>query len=698
MKRPVNLLVTLSAIAVLLLAPFVPTGRASADPLGTITRYSMPGGAPQPYDIVAGLDGNMWLTEYNASRVASVTMSGAITEYTLPSGYTRPKFITTGPNGSVWFTATGGVNMYAMGEITATGIIMHDLLDPPDRVEKPGVTDILFAPTSMAFGGGYFWLSYGPSRYIAQVDTSGGVTFSEVSRAYSSPTYNSRYHAGTVAYDNHEGGGVWFMGSFDIPGGGTSDWLEKIAPNGSRTIVPRSSYVSGRKPLSIDSSGTFWVAGSNPGDQLLRITRDGVMNTIAVSQTGEYPRNITFGPDRMIWATIGKTPNDGSGNRIIRVNPITHEVSRWTITTFGTTSGPRGIAIGPDMNVWFVENSAHRVSRIGIGSSPTDDVDGDGLNLSGEFTQQTTDTDIDTDDDGISDYVESVQFMGRDATFCNQVTSYCEYPNPVRKDLYVEIDWMVEPGANGLDMQPASSHVAQIEIALSDQGIRPHLDTGQLGGGNEAPYYSNVNFEPDTNNDHDFYDFKNGNGILSPQFDSANRYGIWRYQLLVPFSENNSSLGGQAYPGDDDSIIAYESLLNRAANDGTDFDLLLPRTMLHELGHNLCLTNGSSTYTGQSASCVFAGIDQAFSFDYVSAMNYNQQELVDYSHGHNGSEDHDDWSAVMSGIDDFAHQELGEGVAHSRVGGANYKKDPGRILKDPRAKKSHNNYRKPVRD
>jgi hypothetical protein len=51
--------------------------------------------------ITAGPDGNLWVTEFNASKIGRLTPSGTITEFSVPS---TPTAITAGADGSLWFT------------------------------------------------------------------------------------------------------------------------------------------------------------------------------------------------------------------------------------------------------------------------------------------------------------------------------------------------------------------------------------------------------------------------------------------------------------------------------------------------------------------------------------------------------------------------------------------------------------------
>jgi len=314
-----------------------------------------------------------------------------------------------------------------------------------------------------------------------------------------------------------------------------------------------------------------------------------------------------------------------------------------------------GLAAGTGGDMWFTEYNTGKIAKIGNGVT---DSDSDGLSAAQETAQGTSDSNPDSDSDGLSDLVESTSFNKRSLVFCSNDGTTCSYPGPTQKDIYIEADWMVKAGTGGYSMQPDSTQVSDIESAFSNRSINIHIDTGQLDGGNQVAYNAGISFTPVAGTI-DFYDYKLGGDGISSQFNS-NRNHIYHYALLGYNYSNSPGSSGVSYAGDDDSFISYG--LVKETFSYSSLDTAIAGTMIHELGHNLCLTGlngGVPVYTGQPASCRFSGVDTSAGSSYPSAMNYDYQlTTVDYSTGANPSGDHDDWAAIRP--QDFTNSTAGD--------------------------------------
>ena len=69
-----------------------------------VTGPTFPTGVPQKYTVVAGPDGNLWVTDPANNSIDRVTTSGAATAFSIPTPAADPFDIIVGPDGNLWFT------------------------------------------------------------------------------------------------------------------------------------------------------------------------------------------------------------------------------------------------------------------------------------------------------------------------------------------------------------------------------------------------------------------------------------------------------------------------------------------------------------------------------------------------------------------------------------------------------------------
>ena len=254
--------------------------------------------------------------------------------------------------------------------------------------------------------------------------------------------------------------------------------------------------------------------------------------------------------------------------------------------------------------------------------------DDDELSLLQELQQGTSDNNIDSDGDGISDYKESIWFEDRDEVFCDtSATPYvCAYPNPTVKDIYIEIDWMENSSRS---FQPNSTQISGVMAGLGDYGYNVHVDAGEYGGGNALPYITNLPFMPD-GVEIDYFDLKDGDVSTSTLVNfNPKRKAIWRYLISGYNYSENSTSSGAAFIGGGDIFVSYGYIQDNQPLFGyTAIDTAIAGTVVHETGHSLCLSQ-TQQYSYQSMECRFSGIDTQSLF-YDGVMNYNLQMLITY--------------------------------------------------------------------
>lgn len=351
------------------------------------------------------------------------------------------------------------------------------------------------------------------------------------------------------------------------------------------------------------------------------------------------------------WGYMAATPVTNSV--ILQIQSCSGNPSLY-VSQYGTPayiSTPDGTVANFLYNGEVVYPQGYEGELVSVSNPNNVDDDSDGLKWSQEMLEGTLDTSKDTDDDGLSDYIESQWYPDRQTVFCG---TSCVYPNPTKKDLYVEIDWM----KNGTRIiKPSTTQLTKVEEAFADQDITVHFDTGQYGGGNELPTYTQDLSFYRTSTATDFYDYKYGNSSITANFDT-DRYKIWHYVITGYRYTQNLNSSGASYVGDDDTFISLGKLED---DQGSSADNAIAGTLLHELGHSVCLSD-TQQYPTQPTGCVYAGIDtedDPVYSSYHSVMNYDYQfsSLVNLSNGTGTPEDHDDWSAVAEGMGDFVNSD-----------------------------------------
>lgn len=303
-----------------------------------------------------------------------------------------------------------------------------------------------------------------------------------------------------------------------------------------------------------------------------------------------------------------------------------------------------------------------------VPSDTSGDSDNDGLTLAQESAMGTSDAQKDTDHDGLKDNMESAWNSNRENIFCDMSAAphVCAYPDPLIKDIYVEIDWMKD-AVSSKEYKPTSTQMGLVAGMYAAQGINFHADIGQYGGGHELPSYVQYLHRDSVGSVPDYADYKLGGDGVSSNF-ATNRFGIWHY---IIYGNRYATEDGESGSSGWAEILGSDSFISGGVVDDdsrvTDGDRAVANTITHELGHNFCLSS-ERVYLEQPAECVFSGIDNhdtSSSFynlsSYSSVMNYRYQltdrddlGVVKYSDGTNGSGDHDDWTAVKGGLGGFA--------------------------------------------
>jgi len=328
-------------IAALLLALSFATGARAAT-----TEYPVPTPESFPLGIAAAPDGQLWITEYAANRLARVAVDGTVTEFpALPSPGAGPGALTAGPDGALWFTEAP---LNRIGRMTLDGTVSEfDVL----TAGHPG-------PQSIAAGAdGNLWFTQPGANRIGRITPAGVVTEFPLPQPGSGPR-------GIAAGPD---GALWFT-EYD------GNRIGRITTAGE--ITEYTLPTADSRPLGIapGPDGNVWFTEYR-GNRIGRIAIDGTITELRPLELPDSrPVAITAGADGAMWFT------EEEGNRIGRatVGGVVTESSPLA----QAHSFPNRIVAGPDGNLWFTESGANAVARTTLDVPP--------LVTTGDATEVTT--------------------------------------------------------------------------------------------------------------------------------------------------------------------------------------------------------------------------------------------------------------------------------------------------------------------
>ncbi len=277
-----------------------------------------------PQGIAPGPDGNLWVAQWESTKISKITPSGGITEYTLPSSFECPGYITTGPakENALWFT-DGCAN--EIGKITTSGTTTAYKV--PLGSEPQGIT--------VGPDGNLWFANYGTSK-IVKMTTSGSVV------EYKLPS-GSRPEEIVTGPD----GNLWFT---EFVG----NKVGKITIAGAITeyALPANSA-----PTSIAAGpgkeNALWFVDQETS-KIGKISTTGAITEYSLPAKSA-PKWIAAGPEGNLWFTDNATS---------KVGKIT---TSGTITEYSLPAGsePLGITAGPasEKEMWFTEPGTSKVGK-----------------------------------------------------------------------------------------------------------------------------------------------------------------------------------------------------------------------------------------------------------------------------------------------------------------------------------------------
>ncbi len=292
-------------------------------------------------NLIANGPNSIVFAEPNINRVGMMTTSGVLSQWVLPTSNAGPIGIAwdgTTP-GTLWFTESNA------GLIGRLNLSTHVISEFPVPTGDATPISIVFDPANNLC---YFTATGREGAFIDSINSSGVIT------EYLQP---NAYFPGRVIVGGD--GNIWAE---------TSGQLLKMTPTGTFLVSPPTTGPLGtglaNGPI-VSGQPTIWYAS---GSQVSYVTADGT------TAQGTYVEPISFGSiqgltqgtGNTMYFTIGSGQYGGMGdaNKVAKV-----VVTGTTIGGFldqsivHEDSSPTGITLGPDGNVWWLEQNPGSLGR-----------------------------------------------------------------------------------------------------------------------------------------------------------------------------------------------------------------------------------------------------------------------------------------------------------------------------------------------
>jgi virginiamycin B lyase len=293
-----------------------------------------------PYNIIAGPDGNLWVTEVYANSIARLTVDWQRDSFPLPDAR-RVQGIASGPDGNVWFAAA--VNQTdpnsAIGRITPDGQIAEFALPSTNR----------WPSTVTAGPDGNIWFADPSGDAIGSIGVDGVLR----SNTFLTGTGDWRDQPSSLAVGAD--GNLWFD---EISRFG------RLTPAGAVTFYPLSngaaSVTNSALVLLSGPDGALWSNGPQIGPlrRVLLPDAEGAQPKVdnffpqGYANTGVGFGALAVGPDGNIWYSHGFNVGCTTGTGLF------HDIR---IPSGGAAFA---MALGPDGALWFTEPQSDQIGRI----------------------------------------------------------------------------------------------------------------------------------------------------------------------------------------------------------------------------------------------------------------------------------------------------------------------------------------------
>ena len=318
--------------------------------IAPLAAYTMPAEVPFGSNayiggITTGPDNNVWVTEFDAAKIARVTENGTVTEFPLLAAGAGPGIITTGPDGNLWFT---DYNLSSIWRITTAGTITQFPLPPPFTTTPSNLNGIAPGPD------GNIWFVDGDADVVGVMSTSGTLL-----KTYQIPTpnpYNPLTFSGYATFITAgPDGNMWFVEE-------AASKIGRIAlPSGTITEFSTPTPNCVPKNLVVGADGNMWFPERDCG-QIARITPSGVITEFQVTTAPAsiLLRRITSTPDGNLWFIQAAHAPPWTQSEVGEMNTAGVGTNLWSFPN----GWPQGLATGPDGSPWFTDEANDTVVRL----------------------------------------------------------------------------------------------------------------------------------------------------------------------------------------------------------------------------------------------------------------------------------------------------------------------------------------------
>lgn len=277
--------------------------------------------------IVAGPDGNVWLTVGGGNDVAKVTPSGQVEEFDLP-GISGTNGIAAGPDGNLWVPTINAVTRFAPGDPVGSAQTFTVNLINNDGQIVTGPDGLLWVASqnsvvrfSAANPEGAQAVTLEGELAPKDIEVAGPlVVVADQSGGNRVVTFST---AGTQKDFTIDGPSQGVAGG---PDGQIAFSAPLATPEKAGLISPPNpaqSFELLGDPFGVTfgGDGAYWIVQSTFG-QLARVTADGQLTFPITGLPLQSARQITAGPGGTLWVTLTKNEAEGIESAVVRISGV----------------------------------------------------------------------------------------------------------------------------------------------------------------------------------------------------------------------------------------------------------------------------------------------------------------------------------------------------------------------------------------